>query len=80
MPAGPCSLTVVNGGTVTAWLALGTGAATINNGVPIASGSQVAINNPYPGAPGAAVQVVSPSGTNVALSYILATASGGTGL
>ena len=79
LPAGPCTLTVVNGGSVTAWLAFGSNPASTNNGVPIAAGSQVAVNT-YPGNPSSGVQVICPSGTNTALGYILSTASGGTGL
>ena len=80
VPPGPAQLTIFNAGSVTAWVAAGTAAATsTGNAAPIASGAQVSITT-YPGAPGSALQVISPSGTNTALGYILSTASGGTGL
>ena len=78
VPPGPGQVIIVNGGSVTAWVAAGTAAATTSNGVPIPSGAQVAVNA-YQGSMGSPLQVISPGGTNTSLGYILSTAVGGTG-
>jgi len=78
VPPGPCQLIISNGGSVTAWVAAGTAAATTSNGVPVAAGAQVAINA-FQGSFGSALQVICPGGTNTSLGYMLSTATGGTG-
>ena len=80
VPPGPAQLTIFNAGSVTAWVAAGTAAATSSgNAAPIVAGAQVSILA-FQGSGGSAFQVISPSGTNTSLGYILSTASGGTGL
>ena len=80
VPPGPAQLTIFNAGSVTAWVAAGTAAATSSgNAAPITAGAQVSITA-FAGSGGSPLQVICPSGTNTALGYILSTASGGTGL
>jgi hypothetical protein len=73
VPPGPCTVTIVNGGSVTAWVSAGTGVATTSNGLPIPAGAQVAVNA-YQGSLGSPLQVISPGGTNTSLGYMISTA------
>jgi hypothetical protein len=78
VPPGPCQVTIFNAGSITAWVAAGTAAATTSNAMPISAGAQVAIAA-FAGSAGSALQVISPGGTNTSLGYTLSTAVGGTG-
>jgi hypothetical protein len=78
VPPGPASLVIVNGGSVTAWVAAGTASATTSNACPVPAGAQVALTA-YQGSAGSALQVISPGGTNTALGFIISTSAGGTG-
>jgi hypothetical protein len=78
VPPGPCQVTIVNAGSVTAWVAAGTAAATTSNSMPISAGAQVSVTA-FQGSLGSPLQVISPGGTNTSLGYMLSTAVGGTG-
>jgi len=78
VPPGPAQITIFNAGSVTAWVAAGTAAATTSNGMPISAGAQVSITA-FQGSANNPLQVICPAGTNTALGYMLSTAAGGTG-
>jgi hypothetical protein len=79
VPPGPCQVTIFNAGSVTAWVAAGTAAASTTAGaMPITAGAQVSITA-FQGSLGSPLQVISPGGTNTSLGYTLSTAVGGTG-
>jgi hypothetical protein len=78
VPPGPAQVIISNAGSVTAWVAAGTAAATTSNAMPVSAGAQVSVTA-FQGSLGSALQVISPGGTNTALGYLLSTPAGGTG-
>jgi hypothetical protein len=80
IPPGPCSVTLYNSGTVTAWLGVGTQTTvTSSNGFPLPSGGYPVTFPGFPGGQGTPLQAVVSAGTISSLGFILSAASGGTG-
>ena len=80
LPPGPWSLLLVNGGTVAAYVGVvaGTQSVSSTNGFPLPSGGYPVSITGYPGGQGQTLQAVT-AGTIPSLSFMLSTASGGTG-
>ena len=62
VPSGPCSVTLTNAGTTTAYVGFGT-ATTSSNGFPIPSGGVIPAFPQYPGAGDHQLYVVTESGS-----------------
>ena len=81
LPPGPFQLTLVNPGTITAYVGVvaGTQAVSSANGFPVPSGGVTPVTiTGYPGGQGQTLQAVT-AGSIPSLAFILSTASGGTG-
>jgi hypothetical protein len=82
LPPGPYQLTLINPGTIAAYVGVvaGTQAVSSTNGFPVPSGGVTPVQvTGYPtGGPGQVLQAVT-AGTIPSLAFILSTASGGTG-
>ena len=81
LPPGPYQLTLINPGTIAAYVGVvaGTQAVSAANGFPVPSGGTCPIVvTGYPGGPGQTLQAVT-AGTIPSLAFMLSTASGGTG-
>ncbi len=62
VPPGPCSVTLTNSGTTTAYVGLGT-ATTASNGFPVPSGGVIPAFEQYAGAGGGDLYVVTAAGS-----------------
>lgn len=80
LPPGPYQLTLVNSGTIAAYVGVvaGTQSVSSTNGFPLPSGGYPVAITGYPGGPGQVLQAVT-AGTIPSLAFMLSTASGGTG-
>jgi hypothetical protein len=76
VPPGPCSVTIVNSGTATAYLGFGTAATA--SGIPLPSGAVFPFFG-YQGSQGSRISVVTAAGS-ASVGWLLSTPSGGTGL
>jgi hypothetical protein len=80
LPPGPYQLTLVNPGTIAAYVGAvaGTLSVSTSNGCPVPSGGYPVTVTGYPGGPGQTLQVIT-AGSIPSLGWMLSTASGGTG-
>lgn len=80
LPPGPYQLTMVNSGTIAAYVGVvaGTQSVSASNGFPLPSGGYPVSITGYPGGQGQTLQAVT-AGTIPSLAFMLSTASGGTG-